>query len=137
MIQTWLCNTPLEAGFFLDLYIDLFNICIKKVNYFHFIYRSNKCLSLFGWSNKSLLYKGTFMFMIEFISYSLPSCLCMKKAISRDLHSSFQTERTDFWRNTIVANFFGILQILTTSVLNNNADIDYISIHSFLEKRER
>ena len=94
--QTWLCNTPLEAGIFLDLYIDLFNICIKKVNYFHFIYRSNKCLSLFGWSNKSLLYKGTFMFMIKFISYSLPSCLSMKKAISRDLHSSFQTERTDF-----------------------------------------
>ena len=78
------------------------------------------------------------MFMIEFISYSLPSCLCMKKAISRDLHSIFQTERTDFWRNTIFANFFGILQILTTSVLNNNpADIDYISIHLFLEKGER
>ena len=82
--------------------------------------------------------KVPLMFMIEFISYSLPSCLCMKKAISRDLHSSFQTERTDFWRNTIVANFFGILQILTTSVLNNNhADIDYISIHLFLENKER
>ena len=77
--KTWLCNTPLEAGIFLDLYIDLFNICIKKVNYFHFIYRSNKCLSLFGWSNKSLLYKGTFMFMIKFISYSLPSCLKYEK----------------------------------------------------------
>ena len=76
------------------------------------------------------------MFMIEFISYSLPSCLCKKKAISRVLHSIFQTERTDFWRNTIFANFFGILQILTASVLNNNADRNYISIHSFLEERE-
>ena len=113
--QTWLCNTPLEAGIFLDLYIDLFNICIKKVNYFHFIYRSNKCLSLFGWSNKSLLYKGTFMFMIKFISYSLPSCLKYEKGYFTGFTLQYpnRTDRLFAQRcttvhNTIVGQTFGI-----------------------------